>query len=82
MYELLFWKMFVGPAVAALLWDAFITDESMYNLVNELAILRVFYYSVLFFRFDPLHQWDEREYSPTGWLTVWEDHQHQLGGSV
>lgn len=48
--------MFVGPAVAALLWDAFITDESMYNLVNELAILRVFYYSVLFFRFDPLHQ--------------------------
>lgn len=34
------------------------------------------------FRFDPLHQRDERQHSPTGRLAVRKDHQHQLGGRV
>lgn len=37
---------------------------------------------VWFLRFDPLHQRDEREHSSAGRLTVWADHQHQLGGSL
>lgn len=44
--------------------------------------IRMTFLSFFFCRFDPLHQRDEREHSPTGRLAVREDHQHQLGGRV
>lgn len=35
-----------------------------------------------FLRLDSVHKRDECEHPSAGWHTVWEDHQHQLGGCL
>lgn len=39
-------------------------------------------FSLFILRLDSVHEWDECEHPSTGWHTVWEDGQHQLGGCL